>query len=469
MKQRIIVWFRKDFRLYDNPALYSAALRGKVLPVYIYDEKYEGSWRTGSASKWWLHSALYDIKERLAELNIPFIIQKGNSLTILRKIIRDTNADALYLNVRHEPHAYQQDQEIMKQLRQEDIVCHTFESHLLLPSHTVKKANGEPYKVFTPYYKAFLNQMVPKPFPIPELISFSYKDTLQIEDLQLLPKVNWIDDIAKNWEPTERAAYVKLRTFASHKIVDYEMGRDFPSHALHSAISPYLAFGQLSPRAVYHYIASKQEGHAFIRQLIWREFAYHLLHHFPHTVTEPLNGNFQYFPWRDDEDSFEAWSKGRTGYPLVDAGMRELWATGFMHNRVRMVVSSFLVKHLLIPWQKGAAWFWDTLVDADLANNTMGWQWVAGSGADAAPYFRIFNPVTQGEKFDDTGEYVRKWVPELGSLPNKYIHKPWIAPKNVLDEANVILGITYPYPIVDHAAARARALHAYEAMKKSLS
>jgi len=291
----------------------------------------------------------------------------------------------------------------------------------------------------------------------------------------LLPSIPWDETIKSTWEATEKGAIDVFKTFLKNKMLHYEKGRDFPAEALNSFLSPYFATGQLSARVLYHYLRTKaekvgsdafeQQAEMFIRQLIWRDFAYQLLYHFPHTTTEPLNEKFKQFQWADGNEELQAWKNGKTGYPLVDAGMRELWETGFMHNRVRMVAASFLVKHLLIHWKHGANWFFDTLVDADLANNTMGWQWVAGSGADAAPYFRIFNPITQSEKFDKEGEYIKKWLPELKDIPSSYIHKPWEAPADVLEKANVTLNKTYPAPIVDHKAARERALEHYQHIK----
>ncbi|WP_379970062.1 cryptochrome/photolyase family protein [Ectobacillus sp. sgz5001026] len=474
---RILVWLRKDFRLYDNPALLFAAKEGKILPLYIYDEQYEGSWPLGSASKWWLHHALVDMKAQLEKRHIPFVIRTGNVQSQLLELVKETNASAVYFNRRYEPDVLTHDKELINMLHQQGIICKTFESHILLDPDTITKPNGDPYKVFTPFYKALQKQTVP--FPVKRLDDASVMEgtfeSVAISDLHLLPAVHWMKEIERIWIPTEEGAYKTLNQFLAKRLGHYQDGRDFPAIAMHSSLAPYYAFGQLSPRLVYYYIKRKLspsigvQGESYLRQLVWREFAYHLLLHFPHTTKEPLLPAFQHFPWKEDDALFQAWTKGRTGYPFVDAGMRELWNTGFMHNRVRMVVASFLVKHLLIPWQRGAAWFWDTLLDADLANNTMGWQWVAGSGADAAPYFRIFNPITQGEKFDTDGEYVRRWIPELKDLPNKYIHRPWEANNDVLQSAKITLGVTYPYPIVNHVVARKQALSAYEEMKAKVS
>ncbi|MCP8968222.1 cryptochrome/photolyase family protein [Ectobacillus ponti] len=480
MKKRTIVLFRRDFRLFDNPALLTAANRGAVLPVYIHDPACEGDWQPGGAAKWWLHHALADVKARLQQLGADLLIEAGETAAVLLRLVEETGANTVYWNRRYEPAVRIHDAKLEHMLQNAGMEVHTFDSHLLLAPEAVHKGKGEPYKVFSAYHKAFQKHTVPAPLPkVKQISSWTAASGLALSDLQLLPAVPWTAGMERVWTPTEAGGYERLKLFLNRKLPRYSELRDFPAISGNSSLAPYLAFGQLSPRLVHHYMMRKlplqekpglqQEAESFLRQLVWREFSYHLLFHFPHTAAEPLQPSFRAFPWREDSALLDVWTKGQTGYPIVDAGMRELWETGFMHNRVRMIVASFLVKHLLIPWQQGAAWFWDTLLDADLANNTMGWQWTAGSGADAAPYFRIFNPVTQGEKFDKEGEYVRRWVPELGSMPCKYIHKPWEAPEHVLLQADVALGTTYPKPIVDHAAARVRALQAYEEMKRTAS
>jgi deoxyribodipyrimidine photo-lyase len=333
--------------------------------------------------------------------------------------------------------------------------------------------------VYTPYYKSFRKR--PVPAPVKKLSSLSIPgvslDSIEIEELALIPTVRWDQTIQKTWDPTEQGAHHVLAHFLKKRMLNYDNGRDFPGNRYVSEFSPYLAFGQFSVRSLYHYLLQKmdktqnnkfpEQAESFIKQLIWREFSYHILYHFPHSIKEPLNERFKTFAWEKSESYYKAWKEGKTGDPLVDAGMRELWATGYMHNRVRMIVGSFLVKHLLIHWKEGEKWFWDTLVDADLANNTFGWQWASGSGADAAPYFRIFNPTVQGERFDKEGNYVKKWIPELKHLPKRYLHKPWEAPAEVLKEACIELGKDYPHPVVDHKEARERALQRYDAVKSS--
>ncbi|MGE7215314.1 cryptochrome/photolyase family protein [Priestia koreensis] len=477
MMKKIIVLFRKDFRITDNPALTQAGHDGTVAPIYIYDEHYDGDWSLGGASKWWLHYALEDLTNSLQNLEAPLHIYKGNTIDILKKMVQSEEIDALYFNKRYEPHVMEQDEQLIKEMKEINIDVQTFEGHLILPPLETTKENGDPYKVFTPFYKSFRQKEVRKATKkIRSLKSFHLdKDSLKADELSLLPTINWTSGMEAKWDVSEKGAWETFKHFVKHRLRNYEDGRDVPAEESISNLSPYLAFGQISSRYIYQYLLEKSESlqsanvekqiSAFLRQLVWREFSYHLLYFFPHTVRKPLNEKFTHFKWKQSKQDFKAWTKGKTGYPLVDAGMRELWETGVMHNRVRMVAASFLVKHLLLPWQKGSEWFWDTLVDADLANNTMGWQWVAGSGADAAPYFRIFNPTTQAERFDEDGEYIKKWIPELAKLPTKYIHKPWEASDEILKKAEVSLGKNYPKPIVDHKSARERALEHYDEIK----
>ncbi|PGK48589.1 deoxyribodipyrimidine photolyase [Bacillus anthracis] len=474
MQNKIIVMFQKDFRLYDNPALFEAAQSGEVLPVYVQDE----SFSMGDASKWWLHHAIIDVQKQLEALSSTLIIRKGNTQEQILSLIEEMNITAVYWNICYDPDRLKYNQKFKKVLKDKGIACREFNSHLLLEPWIVKKKDNTEYKVFTPFYNAFQKQVIPKPTSKVQSIKGvnSLPVSLPVSELRLLPIIPWTSHMESIWDPTEEGAYKTFKKFFSSKLASYSEGRDFPNQNAHSMLAPYLSFGQISVKLMYHYLINKsterqcslfeKQVNSFIRQLIWREFSYYLLYHYPFTVYKPLNKSFENFPWDNKEELLRVWQKGETGYPFIDAGMRELWQTGFMHNRARMAVASFLVKHLLIPWQEGAKWFMDTLLDADIANNTMGWQWVAGSGADASPYFRIFNPITQGEKFDKNGEYIRNWVPELRGIPNKYIHKPWEAPEHVLQKANIKLGNTYPFPIVDHKAARERALCAYKSMKE---
>jgi deoxyribodipyrimidine photo-lyase len=478
----VIAWFRQDLRLTDNPSLANALATGApVIPLFILDDKAAGEWQAGGATRWALHSALHDLDTHLRANGSKLILRRGDSLTILQEIITETKATDVFWNRRYEPWAIAQDIAIKTALTDQGTGVTSINGRLLIEPWEIKNGQKQPYKVFTPYWRTCIQHLttfpvkpVPKPRALHAPTSFPTSDTLG--SWHLLPtQPDWAGGMRATWEMTEHGAHKVLAKFIEDGLPEYSKGRDFPSLDATSSLSPYLALGLISPVTIWHEIQtamanerippkSHDEAEKFLRQLIWREFSYHLLFHFPHTDTTPLNPQFEHFPWRTDAKELQAWQRGQTGYPIVDAGMRQLWQTGWMHNRVRMIVASFLIKHLLLPWQEGAAWFWDTLIDADLANNTMGWQWVAGSGADAAPYFRIFNPMLQSDKFDAAG-YIRTYVPELAALPDKFIHAPWTAPPLVLAEAKVALGKTYPKPIVDHDNARARALDALKETK----
>lgn len=471
----ILVWFRQDLRTSDHPALHSAleesrTLGACVVPVYIEAPDEEQGWPPGGASRWWLHHSLTSLHKELAELGLQLIIRKGNSLKMVQQLISETGATHLFWNRRYEPWAIKRDAEIKSTLKQQGIAVKSFNGSLLFEPWTIATKQGKPYQVFTPFWKAYLSQEeVPQPLPTPNRVSVQapYLKSLKIEDLSLLPKTAWDEGIRKAWKPGSKEALKHLQNFIQEPIVQYKTRRDRPDLKGSSRLSPYLHFGEISPRIIWSAVKkSKKHAEDYLRQLGWREFAYHLLYHFPHTVEEPLRSEFLDFPWNYNKEWLQAWQKGKTGYPIVDAGMRELWTTGWMHNRVRMITGSFLVKDLLQPWQEGAKWFWDTLVDADIANNTLGWQWIGGCGADAAPYFRIFNPVLQGEKFDPDGAYVKKWLPELAKMPIRWLHRPWEAPQNVLNDADVFIGESYPKPIVDHREASKRALTAFKTMKE---
>jgi deoxyribodipyrimidine photo-lyase len=475
-KAPVIVWFRQDLRIDDNPALSAAADSGApVIPLFIWSPEEEGDWEPGGATRWWLHHSLTELAESLAKLGSPLIVKRGYSLTVLRDFAKEMGAHAVFWNRRYEPSTIIRDKNMKGALVKDGIDARSFNGNLLFEPWQVLNGKNEPYKVFTAYYKT-ATALVTPPAPIgkpKKLIAPTKKiQTVAIADLRLLPTINWTDGMEEAWAPGEKGAKENLKTFLEGIIDDYTTDRDRPSVAGTSRLSPHLHFGEISPRTIWHAVkeidksAKGREGKStYLKEIVWREFAHHLLYHFPLTAKAPLRPEFERFPWRDDKKLLKAWQKGQTGYPLVDAGMRELWHTGWMHNRVRMVVASFLVKHLLLSWQDGAEWFWDTLVDADLANNTLGWQWSAGCGADAAPYFRIFNPVLQSEKFDPDGKYIRKWVPELAELPKQWIHKPWQAPPEVLKAHAVELGKNYPKPVVDHSFARERALEAFKQLK----
>ena len=477
----VILWFRQDLRLRDNAALQAALGHGEaVLPVYIFDEEGEGSWRPGAASRWWLHHSLAALDASLRERGSRLVLARGDSLTVLCELIANTGAAAVYWNRRYEPAVIARDKRIKAELAATGIDAKSFNSALLFEPHTIANKQGGPFQVFTPYWRHCLAQ------PIQEEITVANKalpapakwpKSIALAELELLPKLNWAAGFAEACEPGEAGARKRLKQFLSTKAADYDEARDRPDEDATSSLSPHLHFGEIGPRQIWAAARalSKDSGvfpvnggvQRFLTEVGWREFAYHLLYHFPDTPVKPLREKFEKFPWADDSggEKLHAWQQGQTGYPIVDASMRQLWQTGWMHNRVRMVVASFLVKHLRLSWTHGAAWFWDTLVDADLASNTLGWQWSAGCGADAAPYFRIFAPVTQGEKFDPEGGYVRRWVPELATMPAKFLHKPWEAPVDVLARAGVRLGGNYPRPVVDHAQARAAALAAFKSLR----
>lgn len=479
MTQPTIHWFRRDLRLRDNPALTAAAAEGAVLCLFILDDEDAGDSATGGASRWWLHHSLAALDRELRQIGGSLVLRRGTARSVITDIVKQTKADKVVWNRLYEPWSIARDKALKADLGEKGIEAESFAADMIREPWEVETKAGKPFSVFSPFWRA-MQQLgdPPTPLPVPDGVEF-YGGAVAsdgLDDWALLPsKPNWASEFETVWVPGAEGAAQQMATFLSGPINDYSEGRNFPARGATSLMSAPLRFGEVSPRQLWHATRSAMEagyvhdsaGWSFLRELGWRDFNRHLLYYNPHTVTDNFRDNFDSFPWRDDDASFTAWTQGRTGYPLVDAGMRELWRTGIMHNRVRMVVASFLVKHLLIDWRRGEAWFRDTLVDADLANNVGGWQWTAGCGADAAPYFRVFNPFSQGEKFDPEGDYVRKWVPEIGALPDKYLHKPWEAPDDVLAQAGVVLGKTYPAPIVEHAAARQRALDAFNSIKNA--
>ncbi len=479
-----LVWFRQDLRIHDNPALAVALERHEtVLPLYVLDVASEGSWQPGGASKWWLHHALADLDQLLNTAGSICLFAKGDSLEILRQLIRETGATAIYWNRRYEPHAIARDSKIKSALKEDGVTVESFNAALLNEPWTINNKSGKPFQVFTPYWKHCQTLDVPSVININDkklessaatapLQKKLAKHCVSLEELELLPKIKWDSGFHDTWEPNRKAGLKRLNAFLTDAVSDYSTKRNRPDIEGTSRLSPYLHWGQIGPREVFaiadrHGLTQQAGAKKFLAEIGWREFSYHLMYHFPDTPEEPLREQFNSFPWQTNIKLLRAWQKGQTGYPIVDAGMRQLWHTGWMHNRVRMIAGSLLVKHLLLPWQEGARWFWDTLVDADLASNTQGWQWTAGCGADAAPYFRIFNPMTQGAKFDPNGDYVRQWVPELKNVSTKYIHQPWEASSQELQEAGVVLGENYPEPIIDHKAGRDRALRAFEEITES--
>ncbi|MEM9160249.1 MAG: deoxyribodipyrimidine photo-lyase [Verrucomicrobiota bacterium] len=470
-----LVWFRKDLRISDNPALANAIESGLPVHCLYLLETGKTAWQSGEASKWWLHHALEDLRANLKRSNLRLTIRSGSPEREIPAVLAECNATHLYWNRRYDSESIKVDTQLKSSLTDQGFSVTTSNAALLHEPFRIQNKSGKPFKVFTPFWKTCLTRKIdlptetrihdakpPKEFP----------ETLALEDLGLLPTIKWDATFYEYWTPTEAGAHAALESFAKDAVCDYDLQRDIPSTKGTSTLSPFLASGQISPRQIWAQIARKHplnspDVQRYLSEIGWREFAYHLLFHFPHTTDEPLREEFKHFPWKRDEADLEAWKTGQTGYPMVDAGMRELWATGWMHNRVRMIVASFLVKHLLQPWQEGAKWFWDTLVDADLASNSLGWQWTAGCGADASPYFRVFNPIGQGEKFDAEAVYIKKWVPELSKLPTKYIHRPWDAPKEILEYCQINYGEDYPEPIISHFPARERALEAYHRLKNS--
>jgi deoxyribodipyrimidine photo-lyase len=468
----ILVWIRRDLRLADNPALSAAAATERPLVILFVDGPDEDRCNaTGSASRWWLHQSLSGFRHALQESGGELTVRRGRTADVIRELQAETKFNSIYFNSRYEPVGRAVDQAVVEDAKAHGIAVRRFVGSVLADPGSVLTQGGTPYRVFTAWYKALLKQPPPRqPLPAPDTLTcFRAVEGLRIDDLQLLPRFMWYAGLHEAWSPGETAAHQAVSDFAP-QVGEYGSRRDTPSDTGTSRLSPHLHFGEISPRQVWHAVGRDvQPGSAdeYRRQLGWRDFAIQLLVHFPETVTQPLLPQFQAFPWREDSEALVAWQRGQTGYPLVDAGMRQLWHTGWMHNRVRMVAGSFLVKHLLLDWRHGARWFADTLVDADLANNTMGWQWVGGSGADAAPYFRVFNPIRQSERFDGSGAYIKSWVPELRKLESRSIHAPWDASGDVLHAAGVRLGDNYPRPIVDHKTARQRALDAYATMRRS--
>jgi len=477
-KPPVIVWLRRDLRIKDNPALQAAAVSGQpVVVVYIYESGQ--SWAPGGATRWWLHHSLTDLANSLKSLGNRLRVFSGDAKDILQSVVDETGADTVLWNRRYEPDCIDCDAHIKKQLTTDGLTVNSYPGNYCHEPWQVCREGKHPYRVFTAYWRASLkHESIELTAEIEKLPGRrgSLADEVSIDWLGLLPTINWDRHFKDNWTPGESNAQALLDQLLKDKINDYDSGRDLPSIDGTSRLSPHLAFGEISPRQINAAIrAGLQNGslmddentETYLREIGWRDFANHLLYHFPATTTEPLDSRFGKFPWRKIKPAeLKRWQQGNTGIPLVDAGMRQLWQTGWMHNRVRMVVGSLLIKNLGYHWKEGAHWFWDTLVDADLASNTMGWQWVAGSGADAAPYFRVFNPVRQGERFDKDGDYVKHWVPEIAKLPKKYIHAPWTAPADVLDTAGIKLGETYPAPIVDLAESRKEALARFDKIKQ---
>ncbi len=474
--QPIIVWLRQDLRLTDQRALAAAADSGNpVLPVYVLDDAAASEWHMGAASRWWLHHSLASLEKDLSALGAPLVLRTGDTCSELGQLAAKTGASAIYCSRGYEPWAARLEASLHDQLGSSGIAFKRFSGTLLKEPESVRTQAGEPFKVYTPFWRA-LNASGPPADPLkaPRALK-NVKTKLASDTLAsfgLLPeKPDWAGGLGDAWQPGEAGAQANLDRFISEALDGYSDMRNRPDTAGTSRLSPHLHFGEISPHQCWHAASRDADKtgakglETFKKELVWRDFSYNLLVHWPDLPSKPFRKEFAAFPWVEDPQSLGAWQKGATGFPIVDAGMRELWHTGWMHNRVRMVVASFLIKHLLISWQAGETWFWDTLVDADLASNAASWQWVAGSGADAAPYFLIFNPVKQGQTFDPDGHYVRQWIPEIAKLPNSCLHAPWAADPAILAAAGIKLGETYPHPIIDHAFARQRALAGYETVK----
>jgi deoxyribodipyrimidine photo-lyase len=472
----VIMWFRHDLRLDDNPALVAAVATGAPLvALYVLDDVTPGPRKFGGAARWWLDGSLKSLSRDIERLGGRLIVKVGASEAVLDDVVAQTGASAVFCSRSYELWSRRLEDRLHVACAKRGVALKRYPGTLLVEPDAITTKTGGPFKVYTPFWRALVAKGEPRrPVPAPKkIVPFAGAlDGVSIESLGLLPtKPDWAGGMREAWSPGEQGARKRLETFLATAVRDYAELRNRPDLPATSQLSPYLRFGEISPAACWHAArAAASDGpglETFLKELAWREFSYHLLFHFPDLADAPFRPEFAKFPWAPQSDALQAWQRGRTGYPIVDAGMRQLWATGWMHNRVRMIVGSFLVKHLLIPWQEGEAWFWDTLVDADPASNAASWQWVAGSGADAAPYFRIFAPVKQGQTFDPDGTYVRRWVPELAKLPAPALHAPWEAGPAELAAAGVTLGRDYPHPIVDHGKARLRALAAYETMRSA--
>lgn len=473
----VILWFRKDLRLIDNAALVCAAESGRpVIPVYILEPTETGNGPLGAAQAWWLHHSLEALDVSLRRIGSRLILRQGPADAVLGALVAETDADRVFWNRRYDPNGIAVDVALKEELTLSGLTVRSFAGQLLHEPTRLKTGSGGPYRVYTPFWRALeASGEPPEPVPAPSRLEApaQWPQSERLENWALRPTApNWAAEFSDVWTPGEAGAEAKLAAFIERGIVGYKSRRDFPALPHTSSLSPHLALGEISPASVWHAtrgLGDRVEAEDVIhfrKELAWRDFSYHLLFHFPQLASKNWNDRFDAFPWQDAPDLLERWQRGQTGYPIVDAGMRQLWRHGVMHNRVRMIVASFLIKDLMIDWRLGERWFRDTLVDADPASNAASWQWVAGSGADAAPFFRIFNPISQGEKFDVNGEYIRRFVPELKDMPNSFIHKPFEAPLLVLKEAGVSLGKTYPLPIVDHGKARNVAMAAYQALPR---
>ncbi len=467
-KRRAILWFRNDLRLADNPALVAAlAEADEVLPVFILDEAAAGDARLGGAARWWLHHSLAALAKDLHDKGATLVLRRGDAVEIIPALAKQVEAVGVYVGLTHEPGIRAVDRQLMVALPEAGVPFKRYLSATLFSPETIKTNGGGYYNVFTPYSNACMQHGIDDTlWPVPEAIA-GVGDVAgdELDDWKLLPeKPDWAGGMRAAWQPGEAGAQALLAEFAETHVEEYDRARNIPGEAGTSRLSPHSHYGEVSVRAVWRAVAETPHSkgrQTYLRELLWREFCYNLLWQHPDIASAPIRPEFAKMQWQDDKKALQAWQKGQTGIPIVDAGMRQLWQMGWMHNRVRMITASLLIKHMLVAWQDGEAWFWDTLCEADLAANSANWQWVAGCGADAAPYFRIFNPVLQGRKFDPHGEYVRQYVPELKNLPDRHIHAPWEAGEKVLADAGIVLGDTYPEPVVSLQEGRERALAAY--------
>ncbi len=462
-----IVWFRQELRLADNPAMRAAAADGNVLPLYVLDDAAAGDWRMGGAHRWWLHGSLEALGRDLAQAGAPLVLRRGDAAGILAELAASTGATAVHAGQMVEPWARAQDEAVRAALP-DGVTLRLHRAGLLYDPAAVKTKTGGAYGIYTPFAKAARLLGPPaKPEPAPRRLQGVTAESDALADWRLLPtKPDWAAGFRETWQPGEAGAHARAKQFMATKLAGYEAGRNTPGEDLTSMLSPHLHWGEVSPAQLWHAAAEKGPSEGLDRyhmELLWHEFSANLLWREPTMPEAPQRADFARLAWRDDPAGLRAWRRGQTGVPIVDAGMRQLWHTGWMHNRVRMIAASFLVKHLLVSWVEGERWFWDTLVDGDLAVNAQSWQWVAGTGTDSQPFFRIFNPVTQGERFDPEGAYVRRWVPELAGVPSRHIHAPWDAPGEAL--AGVKLGRDYPSPIVALTEGRDRALAAFREMR----
>ncbi len=469
----VVLWFRQDLRLHDHPALAAAVASGRPLVlVYVLDDETPGRWRPGGASRWWLDGSLRSLTADLERLGARLVLRRGETAAALVAVVAETGATTVFAGVAIEPWARALSERVEAAMRRRTVAMQWYRTASLFEPDSLRTQGGGPFAVYSPFARAcFARGTPPAPVPAPDVITVGpHCRSDDLESWALRPtRPDWAGGLRESWKPGEAGARAQLTRFVADALGVYDRRRNVPGTEGTSRLSPHLHFGEISAGQVWHASIHVAGGgvkplETFLKEVLWREFSLHLLWHHPRLPEEPLRREFTGMPWREDEAGFSAWKRGLTGVPMVDAGMRQLWQTGWMHNRVRMLAASFLVKHLLIQWQDGEAWFWDTLVDADLASNSASWQWVAGCGADAAPYFRIFNPALQGWKFDPDGSYVRRFVPELARLDHRFIHAPWDAPAAVLEHAGVQLGVTYPDPIVDLGRGRERALAAYRSL-----